>query len=111
MIEPAAQNIKDTIGPAIAGAISFLFGVPVAVLIAAFAGSWLAVAIGERASFGRSALFILGGTIASGYLTPAALYFLGEMPQRPAAAILGFFAVHKASRDWLIEKVKSWFSK
>lgn len=105
------NGIKDTIGPAITAATSFLFGVPVAVLIAAFAGSWMAVAIGEATTFTRSALTILGGTVAAAYLTPAALYFMGEMPQRPAAAILGFFAVHKASRDWLIEKVKSWFSK
>ena len=103
--------IKSTVGPFVAGIVSFLFGVPVAVLIAAFAGSWMAVAIGTTANFTRSALTILGGTVASAYLTPAALYFLGEMPQRPAAAILGFFAVHKASRDWLIEKVKSWFNK
>lgn len=103
--------LKATIGPAIVGAVSFLFGVPVAVLIAAFAGSWMAVAIGQRTTFLRSSLAILGGTVASGYLTPGALFFLGEMPQRPAAAILGFFAVHKGSRDWLIEKVKSWFSK
>lgn len=103
--------IKSTIGPAITAAISFLFGVPVAVLIAAFAGSWLAVAIGERTTFTRSSLAILAGTVASSYLTPAALYFLGEMPQRPAAAILGFLSLHKASRDWLIEKVKSWFNK
>lgn len=102
---------KATIGPAIVGAVSFLFGVPVAVLIAAFAGSWMAVAIGERTAFLRSTLLIISGTVVSGYLTPAALYFLGEMPQRPAAAMLGFFAVHKASRAWLIERVKSWFSK
>lgn len=99
------------IGPAIAAAISFLFGVPVAVLIAAFAGSWLAVAVGEKATFTRSSLAIFCGTVVSGYLTPAALHFLGEMPQRPAAAILGFFAVHKPSREWLIEKVKSWLNK
>jgi len=103
--------IKATILPAITGAISFLFGVPVAVLIAAFAGSWMAVAIGERTTFVRSSLAIMAGTVASGYLTPAALYFLGEMPQRPAAAILGFMAIHKASRDWLIDKVKSWLNK
>jgi hypothetical protein len=103
--------IKSTLGPAIAAGISFLFGVPVAVLIAAFAGSWMAVAVGERTSFLSSSLTILAGTIASGYLTPAALYFMGEMPQRPAAAILGFLSIHKASRDWLIEKVKSWFNK
>lgn len=105
------NNIKDTIGPAITAATSFLFGVPVAVLIAAFAGSWLAVAVGGATTFARSVLLILAGTVASAYLTPAALYFLGEMPQRPAAAIIGFMAVHKASRDWLIEKVKSWLNK
>jgi hypothetical protein len=104
-------HIENTLGPALVGAISFLFGVPVAVLIAAFAGSWMAVAVSEKTTFAKSALIITGGTVASGYLTPAALYFLGEMPQRPAAAILGFFAVHKESRQWLIEKVKSWFSK
>jgi hypothetical protein len=101
--------LKTTVGPTFAAAISFLFGVPVAVLIAAFAGAWMAVAVGERVSFARSALAIIAGTVVSGYLTPASLYFLGEMPQRPAAAILGFFAVHKDSRTWLIEKVKSWF--
>lgn len=110
MLEPTLHS-KDIIGPAIVGAVSFLFGVPVAVLIAAFAGSWMAVAVSERTAFGKSVLVILAGTVASGYLTPAALYFLGEMPQRPAAAVLGFFAVHKESRQWLIEKVKSWFSK
>ncbi|MBI5917783.1 MAG: hypothetical protein HY849_00190 [Nitrosomonadales bacterium] len=103
--------IKATILPAITGAISFLFGVPVAVLIAAFAGSWMAVAVSASTTFARSALAIFCGTVASGYLTPAALHFMGEMPQRPAAAILGFFAVHKPSRDWLIEKVKSWFKQ
>lgn len=102
-------NLKTTLGPAVVGAVSFLFGVPIAVLIAAFAGSWMAVAIGERTTFLRSSLAILAGTVVSGYLTPASLYFLGEMPQRPAAAILGFIAVHKDSRVWLIEKVKSWF--
>lgn len=100
--------IKAAIGPTIVGAVSFLFGVPVAVLIAAFAGAWMAVAVSERTTFVRSALAILAGTVVSGYLTPGALFFLGEMPQRPAAAILGFFAVHKGSREWLIEKVKSW---
>lgn len=102
-------NLKATIGPAIAGAVSFLFGVPVAVLIASFAGAWMAVAVGERTTFARSSLAILAGTVVSGYLTPASLFFLGEMPQRPAAAIIGFFAVHKDSRTWLLEKVKSWF--
>jgi len=43
--------LKTGLGPAIVGAISFLFGVPVAVLIAAFAGSWMAVAIGEKTTF------------------------------------------------------------
>ena len=103
--------LKSTIGPAVVGAVSFLFGVPIAVLIAAFAGSWMAVAIGERTTFLKSFLVILAGTVVAGYLTPAALYFLGEMPQRPAAAILGFISVHKESRDWLIEKVKSWLNK
>lgn len=103
--------LKSSIGPAIVAAISFLFGVSVAVLIAACAGAWLAVAIGERVTFLRSLLTILAGTVVAGYLTPAALYFLGEMPQRPAAAILGFLAVHKDSRDWLIEKVKLWLNK
>lgn len=103
--------LKTGLGPAIVGAISFLFGVPVAVLIAAFAGSWMAVAIGEKTTFIRSSLTILAGTVVAGYLTPGALYFLGEMPQRPAAAVLGFFAVHKESREWLIEKVKSWFNR
>lgn len=103
--------LKSTIGPSLAAAISFLFGVPVAVLIASFAGAWMAVAVGERTTFLRSAMSILAGTVVSGYLTPAALYFLGEMPQRPAAAMLGFLSIHKASRDWLIEKVKSWFNK
>lgn len=102
---------KATIGPAIAGAVSFLFGVPIAVLIAAFAGAWMAVAVSERTTFARSALAILAGTVVSGYLTPGALFFLGEMPQRPAAAILGFIAVHKGGRDYLLEKVKSWFNK
>jgi hypothetical protein len=100
-----------TIGPAIAGAVSFLFGVQLAVMIAAFAGAWMGVAISEKTTFARSALAIFCGTVAAGYLTPAALHFMGEMPQRPAAAILGFFAVHKPSRDWLIEKVKSWFNR
>lgn len=102
---------KSTIGPAIAAAISFLFGVPVAVLIAAFAGSWLAVAVGEKSAFAKAVMMIFAGTVVSGYLTPAALHFLGEMPQRPAAAIIGFFAIHKDSREWLIEKVKSWFNR
>lgn len=99
------------IGPAIAAAISFLFGVPVAVMIAGFAGSWMAVACDETTTFRHAALSICGGTVAAGYMTPATLHFLGEMPQRPAAAIIGFFVVHKPTRDWLIEKVKSWFNK
>lgn len=103
------DSLKAVVGPTVTAVVSFLFGVPVAVLIAAFAGAWMAVAIGERVSFLKSALIILGGTTVSAYLTPGALFFLGEMPQRPAAAILGFFAVHKDSRSWLIEKVKSWF--
>lgn len=103
--------LKASVGPAIVGAVSFLFGVPVAVLIAAFAGAWMAVALGERIPFLKSFLVILAGTVVAGYLTPAALFFVGEMPQRPAAAILGFISVHKDSRDWLIEKVKLWLNK
>lgn len=99
------------IGPALTAAISFLFGVPVAVLIAAFAGAWMGVAVSEKRTFTSSSIMIVVGTVASGYLTPAALHFLGEMPQRPAAAILGFFVVHKESRQWLLERVKSWFNK
>lgn len=104
-------GIKAAIGPALAGIVSYVFDLDVAVLIAAFAGSWMGIAISEAMSLRRAASWIVGGTVTSGYLTPAALVFMGELPQRPAAAILGFFACHQPSRDWLIEKVKSWFNK
>ncbi|BBE51133.1 hypothetical protein OYT1_ch1586 [Ferriphaselus amnicola] len=104
-------GLKTAIGPAIAGVVSYVFDIDVAVLIAAFAGSWMGVAISESMTVSRAASWIIGGTVSSGYLTPFALVFLGELPQRPAAAILGFFACHQPSREWLIEKVKSWINK
>jgi len=101
----------NAIGPAIVGVSSFLFGVPVATVIAGFAGAWLGLAVGGACSVARGALVVGAGTIVAGYLTPGVLFFVGEIPQRPAAAIIGFFVAHKESQAWLIERVKSWLTK
>lgn len=102
MIMPDPVTHSAAVAGAASGILAFAFDVPAPVVFAAFAGSCFAVAMGPTMSRTAAVWLILGGTIASSYLTPLAHHVFEGYELRGIAALMAFVLIHFRTEilDW-----------
>jgi hypothetical protein len=106
-------NASPWIVASLTASASFLFDLPLGVVITAAGGAYWAVYRDQSLSIVKSIFLIIAGmAIASIMVDGASWLFsailgLTNIPQRPLAFILGFAVIDKAFRDKIIDYVKS----
>ncbi|TFW71414.1 hypothetical protein C3Y98_04730 [Methylotenera oryzisoli] len=96
-------------------AASFLFDLPLGVVITAVGGAYWAVYRNKSLKVGRSILLIIGATLIAVTLVHGVTWMfdtllnMKDIPQRPVAFLLGFAVIDKPFRDSLIAWAKSKF--
>ena len=100
--DPAVQKIAAGMTSAATGAASWwtadwsiaVFGVPLAVLLASFAGAVVALTfLPPVASFMRLVGQIVMGTVSAAYVTPLAAFMWAGVPHLPVAFLIGLTAL------------------
>ena len=94
MITQQSIDAKTAAVSVASGVSSFVFGLPIAVVLAAFAGACLSLSLAGPRKFIGALGYVLSGTITSAFCTPLALYFAKTLPERPVAFIIGFAVMH-----------------
>ena len=87
-------NLKVATASAASGIASFIFGVPTAVLLAAFAGASLSLSFSEPRKFLGSVMYVGSGTVTAAFCTPLVLHFANGVPDRAVAFVIGFATMH-----------------
>jgi hypothetical protein len=100
---------------ALTAAASFMFGLPIGVVISAAGGAYWAVYRIKNISFKKSAWLILCGMVIAAVMVEGVdwlfkhLFGLNDLPHRPLAFMIGFAAIDKGFRDLLIGWLKAKF--
>lgn len=108
-----ATNLSPWVVAALTSAASFLFDLPLGVVITAAGGAYWAVYRNPSLSFLSSFFVIIAGAAVASALVPGVVWLFAEvfgfknMPLRPLAFLLGFAVVDKPTRDWVTEFLKS----
>ena len=103
---PAAGGLISTF-------IAMMWGIEPNALIAAFVGTWIAVALLESSSFKKSIVMVTIGTVATAYVIPIAFVLWPEYSKLSVSAIVGFVVVyfHPLVLDLFKDAVKRLFGK
>jgi len=115
MPDPVTHATSPWLIATLTAAASFLFDLPLGVVITAAGGAYWAVYRNKSLKVGRSILLIIGGMLIAVTLVHGVtwmfenLFGMKDIPQRPVAFILGFAVIDKPCRDALISWIKSKF--
>lgn len=93
--------------------IAIMWGIEPNALIAAFVGTWIAVALLESSSFKKSISLVTLGTVSAAYVIPIAFAVWPEHSKLSVAAMVGFVVVyfHPLVLDLIKDAVKRLFGK
>lgn len=92
MPDPISHTALVTGG--VSAVLAFIFDVPAPVVFAAFAGSCFAIALAEASRLLPAIIGVIGGTVASSYITPLAGHFFDGYSLRGVAAVLAFILIY-----------------
>lgn len=115
MSDPVTHTLNATpwLITALTAGASFLFDLPLGVVITAAGGAYWAVYRDRTITMGRSIFLIIAGMLIASVMVSGAtwlfefLFGVTNLPQRPLAFILGFATVDKAFRDRIVDYIKS----
>lgn len=115
MPDPVTHVTSPWLIAMLTAAASFLFDLPLGVVITAAGGAYWAVYRNKELKVCSSILLIIGGMLVAVTLVHGVnwvfenFFDMKNIPQRPVAFVLGFAAIDKPCRDALIAWVKTKF--
>ena len=93
MIEQGV-NAKALVLGSASGAVSMIFGTEVALVFAGFSGALISLALTGPRGFAKAAGWVTSGTVAAAFISPLAIHYLGSVPSRGVAFLVGFAVMH-----------------
>ena len=96
---------------ALTAGIAFVFDVPSAVILAAFSGSCLGVAVSRKSAYSHALFLVTAGTVAAGFCVPLLqkfflVKFSMDMPLRGLAFAMALLMIWDTSRGLAISTAR-----
>jgi len=113
MPDPITHATSPWIIAFLTASASFLFDLPLGVVITAAGGAYWAVYRNRSLKISRSILLIIAATAIASVMVHGVVWIFTEwlnihnVPQRPIAFFLGFAVIDKQCRDAILDFIKS----